>query len=815
MPPWVRHQFPKAALLVRQLRDTACSDPSCLWCNDEHNARKGLQRWFGFDEFRPEPAGKDGRSLQQAIVEAAMRGEHVLGILPTGTGKSLCYQVPALSRHHKTGALTVVISPLVALMADQVAGLEARGISSCAAVNGLLSLPERADVLDRVRLGDIAILLVSPEQLRNRSLRRVLDQREIGAWVIDEAHCISKWGHDFRPDYRYAATVIKKKAEMDARSIPPIICLTATAKPDVVNDIINYFSAKLGVQLKLFDGGAYRPNLDFVVVPTTPAEKLNHIYQVLMNDLPPEQPGGAIVYCATRSQTERVAEFIRAKGLAAEHFHAKVPGETKKSVQERFVRGELRVIAATNAFGMGIDKPDVRLVIHADIPGSLENYMQEAGRAGRDREAARCVLLYSMDDVERQFGMSARSRLTQREIQSILKSLRNLDRRKRAAGEIVATPGEILAEDEDGGFERDSATDDTRVRTAIAWLEEAHLLRREENLVQVFPSSLRVRTLAEARAKLATAPITDEYRRQLLSVVEKLITADADEGISTDELGLASAKVRQALYDLERLGISSNDTALTAFVHAGVERSSRKRLDEAASLEIALIDELRLSAPDMSKGEKSLLHLRHAVQRLKDAGFTNALPVKLQRLVRSISNDGKSEDEGRGSIRVRTIDPETIEITLEREWDAVARIAHLRQSAATRLLDHLLDCLPQGARGTDLLAESTLGKLVAALESDLTLKAEIRNPQKLVDRALLWLHEQEVIRLNKGLAVFRPAMTIFLEQDKRGFVKSDFEPLKEHYEEQVLQIPRHGGIREPRIETHGRRVAPGNGLLQR
>ena len=194
MPPWVRYQFPEAGRLVRRLRDTACSEPDCDWCKERHNAQKELKRWFGFDEFRPEPSGDDGKPLQQAIVEAAMSGEHVLGILPTGAGKSVCYQVPALSRYDKTGALTVVISPLVALMADQVAGLEARGIGSCVTVNGLLSMPERADALDRVRLGDAGILLVSPEQLRSISMRRALSQREIGAWVLDEAHCLSPLG---------------------------------------------------------------------------------------------------------------------------------------------------------------------------------------------------------------------------------------------------------------------------------------------------------------------------------------------------------------------------------------------------------------------------------------------------------------------------------------------------------------------------------------------------------------------------------------------------------------------------------------------
>ena len=174
MPPWVRHQFPATGVLVRCLRDTACKDAGCAWCRERHDAAKELKRWFGFDGFRAEPSTDDGESMQQAIVETAMAGDHVLGLLPTGAGKSLCYQVPALSRYDKTGALTVVISPLVALMADQVANLEARGVSSCVTVNGMLSMPERADALDRVRLGDAAILLISPEQLRNRSLRQTL-----------------------------------------------------------------------------------------------------------------------------------------------------------------------------------------------------------------------------------------------------------------------------------------------------------------------------------------------------------------------------------------------------------------------------------------------------------------------------------------------------------------------------------------------------------------------------------------------------------------------------------------------------------------
>ena len=790
MPPWVRHQFPEAGRLVKRLRDTACTDPACDWCRERHDARKELTRWFGFPDFRPEPSDENGRPMQRSIVEAVMAREHVLGILPTGAGKSLCYQIPALSRYDKTGALTVVVSPLVALMADQVAGLEAKGIGSCVTINGLLSMPERADALDRVRLGDAGIVIVAPEQLRSVSFRRALDQREIGGWVLDEAHCLSKWGHDFRPDYRYVGRFIREKAGDEP--VPPVLCLTATAKPDVKTDIVEYFQEELGIDLKVFDGGAQRTNLEFVVVQTSTGEKFADVHQIFDADLPTDEPGGAIIYCATRRHCEELAAFLQAKGVKADHFHAGLPPETKKNVQESFIRGDLQAIVATNAFGMGIDKPDVRLVIHADIPGSLENYLQEAGRAGRDQQRARCVLLYTQDDVERQFGMSARSRLTRREIHGVLRALRNLDRKKRLDGQVEATAGEILGEDDEKAFERDSNTDDNRVRTAVAWLEDAVLLNREENRVQVFPSSLRVSSVEEARAKLERSDITGGYRRQLLAIAQTLVEADADEGISTDELmaatGLTSEGVRGALYDLERLGIASNDTVLTAFVHTGVERASLRRFEQAAALENDLIALLRETAPDMGTGDTSMLHLRLASQRLKDEGNSHALPEHLWRIVRSIAADGRGEGGSGGSLGARRWDTETVQVTLQREWGALERTAELRRAAARLLLDHLLATLPQGSRGTDLLAETTLGKLLTAVQSDLILRSEVKDPAKLMDRALLWLHEQEVIRLNKGLAVFRPAMTIHLKPETRGFAQANFASLKLHYDEQVLQI---------------------------
>lgn len=786
MPPWVRMQFPQAGRIVRHLRDTNCGDPGCAWCVEKNNPNAALERWFGFPSFRPQPVDDMGRPLQERIVAEAMAGKSVLGILPTGTGKSVCYQIPALSRFDKTGVLTVVISPLVALMADQVQGLARAGISGAVTVNGMLSLPERHDALEKVRMGDAAMLLISPEQLRSPSIRTVLQQREVGLWVLDEAHCISKWGHDFRPDYRYVSRFIK---EFSGDAPAPVLCLTATAKPEVVRDIRDHFQTRLGVDLLLLDGGAVRTNLSFAVLPTQKATKLADILSAIEANLPPEGVSGAVVYCATRSATEKVAEFLKRQGLAADYFHAGLPPDRKRDVQEAFRTGELRVIAATNAFGMGIDKPDIRLVVHGDIPGSLENYLQEAGRAGRDRAPANCVLLFSPEDVERQFSLSARSRLARHEIGAILKALRRMEKHK--SGEVVATSGEIVREEKDQEFERDKTTDDTRVKTAVAWLEEATLLSREENLVQVFPSSLRIRSVEEAAVILERAQITGVRRTQLLDLVRHVMNAQADAGVSTDELtgacGLSGRALHRAFADLEALGIASNDTGITVYVHLGVEDASARRLDHAARMEADLIALMQEAVPDAEGAEAQSLNLTETCQALRDKGHAQVRPDLVETILRGMAQDGRDQDGGRGNLTLRKVSRNTIFVRLERSWPIVARTADLRRQGAQVLLAHLAGKVAQRRQGKDIQVETTLGAMLDALNGDALLRSEVKDMTRLMDRALLWLHEQQVATLGRGLTVFRPAITVHLNPKGGPFTVQHFAPLEEHYSETTIQ----------------------------
>ena len=802
IPPYVENRF-EPSRLATNLRDAHCDKRGCPWCSERLDPERALKRFFGFSSFRHKPQSSDGESLQRSITVRHLARAHVLGILPTGAGKSLCYQLPALMRYEASGALTVVISPLVALMADQVAAMRRQGIACATTINGLISMPERADALDQIRFGDAGIVLVAPEQLRNPSFRKAITGRRIGAWVLDEAHCLSKWGHDFRPDYRYVARYI---AEHGGDEPAPILCLTATAKYDVVEEIQAHFEQMLQARLDVIDGGAERTNLEFVVMPTSASQRIEHIHQAIGDAIGEKGSGGAIVYCTTKRSTEETARALADRGLSAQHFHSGLSPERKREVQRGFHDGDIDVVVATNAFGMGIDKPDVRTVVHAEIPGSLESYLQEAGRAGRDGARAHCLLLFETDDPEKQFSLTARSRLQRRDIQAVLRALRRLDRRRQhhhherddADDAIFATSGEILVEDGDGDFVRDSVTDDDRVRTAIAWLEEAKLARRDENLTSIFPSSLRVGSVAEARERIEREGrrrgIRQDVRQRMLNVVRRLAHADPDIGVSTDELlndcGCSILQLRAVFSGLEAIGVASNDMRITVYVHAGVENASKRRLGLARELEQALVAELREVAPDQEINAWTRLALRPLAQRLRERDIENPFPERLVRLLRSISADGRDEPDATRSIEIRARDLETIGVRLRRDWNRIDRIARLRREGAKLLLDHLIGQVPEGVRGVDLLVETTYGALEKAIKSDLVLRSELKNQktQPLVDRALLWMHEQEVITLNRGLTVFRPAMTLKVTRDGKPFTVADFKPLEEHYSQKTAQI---------------------------
>ncbi|BCU77081.1 ATP-dependent DNA helicase RecQ [Luteolibacter sp. LG18] len=330
-----------------------------------------LRARFGFDSLR---AG------QEQVVRTLLAGRSSLAVFPTGGGKSLCYQLPALL----LDGLTLVISPLIALMKDQVDSLVAKGIPA-ARLDSTLSQQEAFEVFDRLRDGSLNLLYVAPERLANEGFRNRLGKLRIAMIAIDEAHCISEWGHNFRPDYLKLAQLCR-----DLR-IPRVLALTATATPSVSADIRKAFGITEADHIQL---SFHRPNLDLRVTPALPAER-----KPLLLDRLREAPGPAIVYVTRQETAEEVATFLQKNGIAARAYHAGLPDEFRVDAQEAFMTGTTSVIVATIAFGMGIDKADIRRVYHYNLPKSLENYSQEIGRAGRDGQPSICEWLACGDDL--------------------------------------------------------------------------------------------------------------------------------------------------------------------------------------------------------------------------------------------------------------------------------------------------------------------------------------------------------------------------------------------------------------------------------
>ncbi|MFN4298950.1 MAG: RecQ family ATP-dependent DNA helicase [Thermaurantimonas sp.] len=356
---------------------------------------EALSTYWGFSNFRP---------LQREIVESILRGQDTLALLPTGGGKSLCYQVPAVC----SIGVTLVISPLIALMNDQVAALQKKGIRA-AAITSQLSKREWLSVLNSWHESDLKLLYLSPERLQNSLLLEKLSQLKVSFIAVDEAHCISQWGHDFRPAYRQIA-YLREVLPSDTA----VLALTATATPEVIEDIATTLRFRPGYQL--FKKSFHRPNLSYNI--RIVENKIDRLFEAL-----DAVPGSAIVFMRHRLKTAQVARLLCAHGIKADYYHAGLTDEERKEKQEAWMLGKTRVIAATNAFGMGIDKPNVRLVIHLDPVPSLEEYFQEAGRAGRDEKLAYAVSFISPADIARLTDPSNNSFPTPDEIGEVYQKL--------------------------------------------------------------------------------------------------------------------------------------------------------------------------------------------------------------------------------------------------------------------------------------------------------------------------------------------------------------------------------------------------------
>ncbi len=815
LPPWVRYRFPEISSVIQTLREIPCGDEQCGYCAENHNPERQLVRFFGYPSFRETPKTEEGESLQRAIVLDCMANHPTMGILPTGGGKSLCYQLPALIRYWRRGTLTVVISPLQALMKDQVDNLVKKtGTLFAESVSGLQTPPERGEVFERIRLGDTAILYISPEQLRSSGVRNVLKQREIGSWVFDEAHCLSKWGHDFRPDYLYAARFIREFAKEQDQPVPPIGCFTATAKTSVIEEISTHFRKELDQELKLFAGGVERQNLSFEVIPLSKAEKLERAYEIIQAHFDSnDDPGGVIVYAATRDGTEEIRDFLHHQGMIVEAFHARIDAKDKREIIEDFVAGSISIICATNAFGMGIDKENIRLVLHYNMPGSLENYIQEAGRAGRDLKPAHCILLYDEEDAKLQFRMGSLSEVRRKDIARTLRALRR--KKKNNYGEIVITSDELIRDEDWPELKNlDPEFRDTKIRASIAWLERAGFLQRNQNFTEVFQGKPLIDSLEEADSIMERLNITPQAKNLWIGILQQLFNSPEGHRIRADELAEALFPEKELLQDIEQksgqtiaqiaisalhdmsdAGLIDQGLMLSATFRPRGKNNALKIFQNVCDIENKLIRLLQIEDPDAENGDWVELDIRRLNQKLINEGYRTS-PDILRLLIKGISYDGKGFAASSGSFEIGYVDRNRYQIRLRRNWQTIQKTIFLRQNVANAILQTLIRIAKKQAAETPAETNGnvqlvfTSDDLSAAIKNDLTLSVEVKKVLPAIERALMFLHEQHVIELQGGLAVLRQAMTLRLAKaaKRRYYSKGDFKPLEVHYREKRLQV---------------------------
>lgn len=769
-PAWVTRNYPHVVNVMNILCNTSCEE--CDYCNKRLDAHNGLKEFFGYEEFRT----FDGIPMQQQAVESAIRGESLLTIFPTGGGKSLTFQLPALMAGKNTHGLTVVISPLQSLMKDQVDNLAAQGISEAVTINGLLDPIERATAIQQVIEGRANILYIAPEMLRSKTIEKLLISRNVVRFVIDEAHCFSAWGHDFRVDYLYIGDFIRKLQEKKQLDQPiAVSCFTATAKQKVISDICDYFRSKLGLELKIFAANAERKNLRYSVLHAdTDDEKYNLLRSLILQHNCP-----SIVYVSRTRLTHELAEHLQSDGIYSLPFNGKMEAADKVKNQNAFMNGESQVIVATSAFGMGVDKKDVGLVVHYNISDSLENYVQEAGRAGRDPQMqAECFVLFSDSDLDKHFILLNQTKLSISEIQQVWKAIKELTSKR---DQVSCSPLDIARQ---AGWGEEIDDVETRVKAAIAALEDAGFIYRGSNSPHIFATGITVKNMDEARNKLTSSPLFDEQsREEAARIIKSLISARATaDGRGTeaesrvdylaDILGMNKSTVIRNINLMRQDGLLADSRDMQAWVS---KSTSQRNLDIILKLEKFLLLKFRVEA--LRLNYKELNEEAHKV------GLTYSNIKRLRMLLHFLSLKNyiyKREHGLSGSVSVRL--QTTQEVTIER---------FKRRVDICRFIIEKINVGRNSAKDMTLVNFSVVELLQQFIASrQETMFTEQERPSiSDMEEALLYLTKTELMKIEGGFIVVYNTMQIGRIVDRRTrYGKEQYHILDEFYKQRIRQI---------------------------
>lgn len=775
-PPWVLKKHPDVERIMLLLRSAPCVT-GCGYCNQALDISKGLKRYFGFDHYRTYA----GEPLQAKAVQAAVDNSSILAVFPTGGGKSITFQVPALMAGEAVRGLTVVISPLQSLMKDQVDNLERAGITDAVTINGLLDPIERAKSFERVEDGSASILYISPESLRSRTIERLLSGRKLVRFVIDEAHCFSSWGQDFRVDYLYIGDFIKNLQEKKNLSDPiPISCFTATAKQKVIEDIREYFREKLTLELEIFRSNAARTNLQYKVFEKGNEEEKYNAARNLVE----EKNCPTIIYVSRTRKAYLLANRLTEDGLNARPYHGKMDMKEKSENQDAFISGEVQVMVATSAFGMGVDKKDVGMVIHYEISDSLENYIQEAGRAGRDESiTADCYVLFNEEDLNKHFILLNQTKLGMKEIQQVWKAIKELTRMRSSVSNSAL---EIARK---AGWDDSVADIETRVTTAIAALENAGYLKRGQNEPRIFASSILTKTAQEAIDKINSSHRFEaKQKEKAVRIIKKLFSskskkhsneeaAESRVDYISDHLGIVKEEVIRIISLLREEKVLADTKDLTAFLKNG------GNINRSLAIVNAFCQVENFLLPLLEEKEK-VFHLKELNERAEEAGCNEISPQKIRTIINfwaikqwiKRTNDNYSNHH----IRIACVQPkETLQDKQEK-----------RHTLAKFIVGYLYEKTRDEAESgkNETLVEFSVHELKEAFERQILL-FEVKVTLQDIEDALFYLSRIDAIKLEGGFLVVYNKFTVNrLEDNKKRYKNEDYQRLAQFYENKIQQI---------------------------